>query len=544
MLIDGEKYACEACVKGHRASSCKHVNREPVRVGRKGGTHKCPYCGEVFNRPARVREHLMSRHNVYDAGNTSIRSLGSQRFNSCEECHKSFIRKHDLQRHFIKAHTSRGHEKSACTSCGAVYADRRSMLRHQRQGCRTANSNDKNELSPQQHHKELGQRLFEAASAATLASSSPSSSSSGPASSSSHESKRGTKKRTGAGSSASAIVGACLPCRQRNVKCTKTLPCVACVEKRLEKHCSYEQPTTKRRIHPTPVPPAQVRAKDHAHVSVPTSTESTSASQEPDITSNGRQSLEQGVHAFPISPDEDGSSSDDSLDSFELDGRLYAVSMYSTLADFDDFLVAKMKYRSRRNGRNGMGKSSSPATPATSFKAFNEPSYDHLRRQPQLSPKGSHPSPLTRSPSTDILPEIAPSSAKSSKQRANHRHAPSQHLVPPASTRQHTAHLPESVPSRDSRQPQQQQQQQAQSAMPGVTQAQWDYIEGRWPSGQKYSQLQDCSDDDVHQMVFNRRQAEALDSLHFMDEWKRRKQFLGDRQAEPSNKPLALNKFK
>jgi hypothetical protein len=24
MLIDGEKWACEACVRGHRVSTCKH----------------------------------------------------------------------------------------------------------------------------------------------------------------------------------------------------------------------------------------------------------------------------------------------------------------------------------------------------------------------------------------------------------------------------------------------------------------------------------------------------------------------------------------
>lgn len=27
MLIDGEKYACEACVRGHRVSNCNHYGK-------------------------------------------------------------------------------------------------------------------------------------------------------------------------------------------------------------------------------------------------------------------------------------------------------------------------------------------------------------------------------------------------------------------------------------------------------------------------------------------------------------------------------------
>lgn len=27
MLIDGEKYACEACVRGHRVSNCQHSGK-------------------------------------------------------------------------------------------------------------------------------------------------------------------------------------------------------------------------------------------------------------------------------------------------------------------------------------------------------------------------------------------------------------------------------------------------------------------------------------------------------------------------------------
>ncbi|EED12178.1 conserved hypothetical protein [Talaromyces stipitatus ATCC 10500] len=36
MLIDGEKWACEACVRGHRVSSCRHHDRPLIRINKKG----------------------------------------------------------------------------------------------------------------------------------------------------------------------------------------------------------------------------------------------------------------------------------------------------------------------------------------------------------------------------------------------------------------------------------------------------------------------------------------------------------------------------
>ncbi|EAW23783.1 putative Cu-dependent DNA-binding protein [Aspergillus fischeri NRRL 181] len=36
MLIDGEKWACEACVRGHRVTTCKHNDRPLIRIARKG----------------------------------------------------------------------------------------------------------------------------------------------------------------------------------------------------------------------------------------------------------------------------------------------------------------------------------------------------------------------------------------------------------------------------------------------------------------------------------------------------------------------------
>lgn len=32
MLIDGEKYACDACVRGHRVSNCQHTGKCATRL--------------------------------------------------------------------------------------------------------------------------------------------------------------------------------------------------------------------------------------------------------------------------------------------------------------------------------------------------------------------------------------------------------------------------------------------------------------------------------------------------------------------------------
>ena len=45
MLIDNEKYACQACIRGHRVSSCNHSDRELIHVARKGRPiSQCQHC--------------------------------------------------------------------------------------------------------------------------------------------------------------------------------------------------------------------------------------------------------------------------------------------------------------------------------------------------------------------------------------------------------------------------------------------------------------------------------------------------------------------
>ena len=45
MIINGEKFACEACVRGHRVSSCHHTDRHLVHVNKKGRpVSQCQHC--------------------------------------------------------------------------------------------------------------------------------------------------------------------------------------------------------------------------------------------------------------------------------------------------------------------------------------------------------------------------------------------------------------------------------------------------------------------------------------------------------------------
>ncbi|KAI1374472.1 hypothetical protein F4677DRAFT_170354 [Hypoxylon crocopeplum] len=45
MLIDGEKWACEACVRGHRVSNCQHADRPLQHINKKGRpVSQCQHC--------------------------------------------------------------------------------------------------------------------------------------------------------------------------------------------------------------------------------------------------------------------------------------------------------------------------------------------------------------------------------------------------------------------------------------------------------------------------------------------------------------------
>jgi hypothetical protein len=60
MLIKGEKYACEACVRGHRVSNCQHADR-PLQHINKKVCH--PVCCQWQNSNPIARRVVQS-HNV------------------------------------------------------------------------------------------------------------------------------------------------------------------------------------------------------------------------------------------------------------------------------------------------------------------------------------------------------------------------------------------------------------------------------------------------------------------------------------------------
>ncbi|EIM87575.1 copper-fist-domain-containing protein, partial [Stereum hirsutum FP-91666 SS1] len=48
VLIEDKKYACEACIKGHRSSTCKHTDRPLFEIKKKGRpVTQCEHCREL-----------------------------------------------------------------------------------------------------------------------------------------------------------------------------------------------------------------------------------------------------------------------------------------------------------------------------------------------------------------------------------------------------------------------------------------------------------------------------------------------------------------
>ncbi|OIW24978.1 copper-fist-domain-containing protein, partial [Coniochaeta ligniaria NRRL 30616] len=45
VLVSGNKYACESCVRGHRVSKCQHVNRPLQQINNRGRPiSQCEHC--------------------------------------------------------------------------------------------------------------------------------------------------------------------------------------------------------------------------------------------------------------------------------------------------------------------------------------------------------------------------------------------------------------------------------------------------------------------------------------------------------------------
>ncbi|PNY28078.1 Copper resistance protein CRF1 [Tolypocladium capitatum] len=72
MLIDGEKYACEACVRGHRVSNCQHTDRPLQHINKKGRpVSQCQHC--------RTMRKSRSAHVKCDCGEKTSKCAHLQR---------------------------------------------------------------------------------------------------------------------------------------------------------------------------------------------------------------------------------------------------------------------------------------------------------------------------------------------------------------------------------------------------------------------------------------------------------------------------------
>ncbi|OAD05552.1 copper fist DNA-binding transcription factor, partial [Mucor lusitanicus CBS 277.49] len=48
MLINGIKFACNTCVKGHRSSNCNHIERPLFEIRKKGRpVTQCSFCRDL-----------------------------------------------------------------------------------------------------------------------------------------------------------------------------------------------------------------------------------------------------------------------------------------------------------------------------------------------------------------------------------------------------------------------------------------------------------------------------------------------------------------
>ncbi|KAF8465901.1 hypothetical protein BDZ91DRAFT_725912 [Kalaharituber pfeilii] len=64
MIIDGVKWACDACIRGHRVSGCTHSDRELKQIAKKGRpVSQCPHCRHLRkSRSAHVKCDCGERH--------------------------------------------------------------------------------------------------------------------------------------------------------------------------------------------------------------------------------------------------------------------------------------------------------------------------------------------------------------------------------------------------------------------------------------------------------------------------------------------------
>lgn len=78
VLISDKKYACEACIKGHRSSACKHTDRPLFEIKKKGRPiTQCEHCRELRKtKQVHVKCMCESKDHPPDKESTPSRKKG------------------------------------------------------------------------------------------------------------------------------------------------------------------------------------------------------------------------------------------------------------------------------------------------------------------------------------------------------------------------------------------------------------------------------------------------------------------------------------
>jgi len=91
---DGGAHAQAQLTPGVLYAAGGAAGHDKKRSKKASHPYQCSICLECFNRPARVREHLMSKHNV------------GERI-PCPRCSETFVRKENLRKHMARAHNEK-----------------------------------------------------------------------------------------------------------------------------------------------------------------------------------------------------------------------------------------------------------------------------------------------------------------------------------------------------------------------------------------------------------------------------------------------------
>ncbi|KAL2002254.1 hypothetical protein VTN02DRAFT_335 [Thermoascus thermophilus] len=80
MIINGQKWACEACVRGHRVSNCRHNDRPLIRINKKGRPFSiCRLCNRS---PCKSPEEHSKLRREADMASSTKKSAGRYRRSS------------------------------------------------------------------------------------------------------------------------------------------------------------------------------------------------------------------------------------------------------------------------------------------------------------------------------------------------------------------------------------------------------------------------------------------------------------------------------